>query len=114
MTRRDKIKNDKIRKSLAVESVLCIIEKNQLRWYGHVLRMPDTRDTKRMYNWKAKRKRPIGRPRKRWEDQIKEITQREEKNFEKVKSIALDRTEWKVLIKRLSTDRHRPTGVRVS
>ena len=45
VTRRDRIRNENIRKSLSVEPVLTIIERNQLRWYGHVLRMPDTRYT---------------------------------------------------------------------
>ena len=67
VTRRD------IRQVLKVESVLAIIESNQLR-YGNLQMMPDTRDPKRIHKWKPKKKRPIGRP--RWEDQIKEITQR--------------------------------------
>ena len=74
--------------------------------------MPDTRDTNRIYKRKPKKKRPTGRPRKRWEDQINDITQREEKDFEKVKTTALVRTEWRTLMSRLSTDR--PTGLQAS
>ena len=95
VTKRDRIRNENIRSTLSVESILTIIERNQLRWYGHVLRMPDARDTKRMYDWKPRKKRPIGRPRKRWEDQIREITQKEESNFQKVKALTLDRTKWR-------------------
>ena len=112
VTRRDRIRNDNIRQALKVESVLAIIERNQLRWYGHVQRMPDTRDPKRIHKWKPKKKRPIGRPRKRWEDKIKEITQRVEKDFNAVKSMTQNRTEWRRLIQRLSTDR--PTGLQAS
>jgi len=105
VTKRDKIRNDTIRESLKVESILSVIERNQLCWYGHVLRMDPSRDTKRMYDWKPSKTRPPGRPRKRWEDQIKEITQREEQDFEKVKTLALDRKKWRSLVKRLPTDR---------
>ena len=112
VTRRDRIRNTNIRQTLKVESVLTIIERNQLRWYGHVQRMPDTRDTKRIHKWKPKRKRPTGRPRKRWEDQIKEITRREENDFDTVKAMALDRAAWRGLIRRLSTDR--PNGLQAS
>ena len=49
VTRRDRIRNDNIRQALKVESVLAIIERNQLRWCGHVQRMPDTRDPKRIH-----------------------------------------------------------------
>ena len=106
VTRRDRILNDNIRQ---IESVLAIIEKNQLRWYGHVQRMPDSRDPKRTHKCKPKKKRPIGRPRKRWEDQIKKITERAEKDFNAVKSMTQNRTECRRLIQRLSTDR--PTGL---
>ena len=112
VTRRDRIRNDNIKQALKVESVLAIIERNQLRWYGHVQRMPDTRDPKRIHKGKPKKKQPIGRPRKRWEDQIKEITQRVEKDFNAVKSMTQNRTEWRRLIQRLSTDR--PTGIQAS
>ena len=105
VTRRDKIRNTTIRQNLKVESVLSVIERNQFRWYGHVQRMADTRDVKRIYNWKPKQKRPIGRPRKRWEDQIKEITRREEKDFTAVKALAQDRIVWRNFVRRLSTDK---------
>ena len=47
VTRRDRIRNGNIRQALKVESVLAIIERNQLRWYGYVQRMPDTREPMR-------------------------------------------------------------------
>ena len=110
----DKIRNETIRQALNVESILTIIERTQLRWYGHVLRMEDSRDTKRMYSWKPTQKRPPGRPRKRWEDQIKEITHRHEPDFQKVKALAIDRKGWRGLLKRLPNDRPWwSTGVRV-
>ena len=105
VTKWDKIRNETIRQALNVESILTIIERTQLRWYGHVLRMEDSRDIKRMYNWKPTQKRPPGRPRKRWEDQIKEITHRQEPDFQKVKALAMDRKGWRGLLKRLPTDR---------
>ncbi|KAI8510831.1 hypothetical protein Bbelb_117470 [Branchiostoma belcheri] len=105
VTKREKIRNDIIRGALSVESVLSIVERNQLRWFGHLHRMPEDRDVKRIFNWKPKKKRPAGRPRKRWLDQIIEITRREEPDFRVVKEIAEDRTEWKRLTKRLTTYR---------
>ena len=79
VTKRDKIRNEtiRVRDSLKVQSILTIIEKNQLRWFGHILRMSDTRDVKRMYQWKPTKKRPLGRPRECFKGQIKEITSRE-------------------------------------
>ena len=112
VTRRDRVRNEIIRQTLKVESLLTIIERNLLRWYGHVQRMPDSRDVKRIHKWKPNRKRPIGRPRKRWEDQIKEIARREEMDFNAVKAMTQDRRTWKGFIRRLSTDR--PSGLQAS
>ena len=62
------------------------------------------RDVKRMLEWKPNQPRPIGRPRKRWLDQIKEITSRKIANFEEVLSLARERDEWRRFIWRLIPD----------
>jgi exonuclease III len=105
VTRRDRIRNEVIRDSLKVQSILSIVERNQLRWFGHILRMPDTRDVKRMYQWKPTNKRPLGRPRKRFKDQIKEITSKEIVDFSTVELLTQDRSEWRSFTKRLTTNR---------
>ena len=109
VTKRDRIKNDIIRDTLKVTSILTVIERNQLRWFGHVLRMNDNRDVKRLYRWNpglgTRRKRPIGRPRKRWRDEIKEITSRELERFEDAEELTRDRVEWRSMTKRLTTNR---------
>ena len=69
-TRRDKIRNDVIREKLQVESVLNYVEKRQLIWYGHLQRMEDNRYPKKFYGWKPGGKRPVGRPRMRWKQNI--------------------------------------------
>ncbi len=66
--------------------------------------MPEDRDVKRMLDWRPIERRPRGRPRKRWIDQIKEITSREIEDFEEVKSLALERAEWRMFIRRLVPD----------
>jgi hypothetical protein len=42
-TRRHKIKNDDIREQLKVDDIKYDIERNRLKWYGHVMRMADER-----------------------------------------------------------------------
>ena len=105
VTKRDRIRNEDIQKSLNVPSILTVIERNQLRWFGHILRMPDSRDVKRVYDWKPDKKRPIGRPRKRFRDQIKEITSREIDDFSVVEAMTQDRSEWRSFTQRLTTNR---------
>jgi len=39
---------------------------------GHVERMPDERVVKSIYKWKLNAKRPKGRPRLRWDDDVRD------------------------------------------
>jgi hypothetical protein len=41
-----------------------------MKWVGHVASMGDTRDAYRVLVGKPEGKRPLGRPRHRWEDKI--------------------------------------------
>ena len=43
VTRFDKVRSSEIRKSLNIEPLLLQIERSQLRWFGHVSRMPQER-----------------------------------------------------------------------
>ena len=49
------------------------IEKSQLRWFGHVSRVPQERLPKQSLLAKAKGGRPVGRPRNRWTDYIEDL-----------------------------------------
>jgi hypothetical protein len=42
-----------------------------MRWAGHVSRMGEERGVRRVLVGKPEGKRPLGRPRRRWEDNIK-------------------------------------------
>jgi len=43
----------------------------RMGWAGHVARMEERRDTYRVLVGKPEGRRPLGRPRRRWEDNIK-------------------------------------------
>ena len=62
-----------IRKSLNIEPLLLRIERSQLRWFGHVSRMPPERLPKQALHAKASGRRPVGRPRTRWTDYIEDL-----------------------------------------
>jgi hypothetical protein len=70
-TRRDKIRNDDIREQLKVDDIQHDMEEIRLKWYGHVMRMADDRIPKKMLEMKLRGRRPTGRPRTRWMDQVK-------------------------------------------
>ena len=69
----NKVRSSEIRKSLNNESLLLRIERSQLRWFGHVSRMPQERLPKQALLAKANGRRPVGQPRTRWIDYIKDL-----------------------------------------
>jgi len=48
-----------------------MFKSRRMRWAGHVARMWERRRLYRAFVGKTKGKRPFGRPRRRWEDNIK-------------------------------------------
>ena len=69
----NKVRSSEIRKSLNIEPLLLQIERSQLRWFGHVSRMPQERLPKQALHAKANGRRPVGRPRTRWTDYIEDL-----------------------------------------
>jgi hypothetical protein len=52
-------------------SIIGIIKSRRMRWAGHVARMGEKRKVYRLLVGKPEGRRPIGRPRRRWIDNIK-------------------------------------------
>lgn len=73
---RDRVRSERIRTDLGVEPVLDCVERNQLRWFGHVRRMEGAERLRRILVWRPEGRRPAGRPRKRWMESIAEAVQR--------------------------------------
>jgi hypothetical protein len=48
----------------------------QLRWYGHVMRMDDCRTARQAAHWNPQGKRRRGRPVNTWKDGVRESMQR--------------------------------------
>ena len=51
--------------------IIRVIKSRRMRWAGHVARMGERRDIYRVLVGKPEGKRPLGRPRRRWDDNIK-------------------------------------------
>ena len=69
----NKMCSSEFRKSLNIEPLLLRIERSQLRWFGHVSRMPQERFPKQALFAKANGRRPVGRFRTRWTDYIEDF-----------------------------------------
>ena len=48
-----------------------MIKSRRLRWAGHVARIEEGKSASKMLTGKLVRKRPLGRPRRIWEDNIR-------------------------------------------
>ena len=64
--------NEELDKLIKHKNVINYIKVQRLSWFGHVQRMPDTGTVKQTFNWKPLTKRSQGKPKYRWEDNIKQ------------------------------------------
>ena len=67
---RDRVRSSVTREELRVEPLLLHVERSQLRWLGHLYRMPPGRLPGRVLRACLTRKRPRGRPRTCWRDYV--------------------------------------------
>ncbi|KAK3528527.1 hypothetical protein QTP70_001730 [Hemibagrus guttatus] len=67
---RDRVRSSVTREELGVEPLLLHIERGQLRWLGHLFRMPPGRLPGEVFRACPTGKRPWGRPRTRWRDYV--------------------------------------------
>jgi hypothetical protein len=52
-------------------SIVLVIKSRRMRWAWHVARLEEKRGVYRILVGKTEGNRPLGRPRRRWEDSIK-------------------------------------------
>ena len=69
-----------------------------MRWAGHVARMRERRGVYSVLVGKPERKRPLGRPRHRWEDNIKMDLQEVGCGAMDGIVLAQDRDRWRALV----------------
>jgi len=56
------------------ENIINFARAQRLGWYGHIEIMQDTRLVKAIHAWKPISKRPMGRPKIRWQNDVKKDT----------------------------------------
>jgi len=75
-----------------------VIKSRRMRWAGHVARMGARRGVFKVLVGKPEGKRPLGRPRRRWEDNIKMDLQEVGCEGWDWIELAQDRDKWRALV----------------
>jgi len=93
-----KLHNEELNGVYCSPNIVRGIKSRRMGWDGHVARMEESRGVYRVLMGKPEGKRPLGRPRRRWEDNIKKDLQ--EVGFGDVDRIELaeDRDRWRAFV----------------
>ena len=66
-----KLHNEELNDLYSSPNIVRVLKSRRMRWAGHVARMEEGRGVHKVLVGKPEVKRPLGRPRRRWEDNIK-------------------------------------------
>ena len=66
-----KLNNEELSDLYSLPNIARVVKSRRMRWAGHVARMGEGIGVYRVLVGKPEGKRPLGRPRRRWQDNIK-------------------------------------------
>jgi len=90
--------NDELNRLIGNKNIINYIKAQRLAWFGHVHRMPDNSMVKKVYEWTPVLTRSLGRPKNRWEDDVKsDIAKMKITNW---KDCIRNRPKWKEFIEK--------------
>jgi hypothetical protein len=93
-----KLHNEELHNLYSSPSIIRIINSRRMRWAGHVARMREKRNVYRLLIGKPEGKRPLGRPRRRWIDNIKMDLLEKGVSVVDWIGLAQDRYRWRALV----------------
>jgi hypothetical protein len=96
--RRLKPHNEELNDMYCSPNIVRATKSRRKRWAGHVARMGEGRGVYRYLVGKPEGKRPLGRPRRRWEDNIKMDLQEVGCGRMDWIETAQDRDSWRALV----------------
>jgi hypothetical protein len=88
-----KLRNDELHDLYSSPNIIRVIKSKRMKWAGHVARMGEGRGAYRVLVGRSEGKRPLRRPRRRWEDNIK-MDLREANWIQ----LAKDRVQWRAFV----------------
>jgi len=79
-------------------NIVRVIKSRRMRWAGHVARMGEERGVYRVLVEKPEGRRPLGRHRRRWVDNIRMDLQEVECGYMNWIGLAQDRDRWRTIV----------------
>jgi hypothetical protein len=93
-----KLHNEELSGLSSLPNNVRLVTSRRMRWAGHVARMGEGRDVHSVLVGKPEGKRPLGRPRLRWKDNIKMDFQEVGGGCADWMELAEDRERWRTLV----------------
>ena len=93
-----KLHNEELSDLHSLPNIVRVVKSRRMRWAGNVARMGEGRGVHTLLVGKPEGKRPLGRPRRRWEDNIKMDLQEVGRGCEDWMELAQDRDRWRALV----------------
>ena len=93
-----KLHNEKLGDLYSLPNIVRVVKSRRMRWAGHVALMGVGRGVHRVLVGKPEGKRPLGRPRRRWEDNIKMDLREVGRGGGDWMELAQDRDRWRALV----------------
>ena len=93
-----KLRNEEFSDLYYLPNIVRVVKSRRMRWAGHVARMGEGRCVHSVLVRKPEGKRLLGRPRRRWDDNIKLDLQELEGGCGDWKELAQDRERWWALV----------------
>ncbi|KAJ4440742.1 hypothetical protein ANN_08966 [Periplaneta americana] len=94
-----KLHNTELHALYSSPDVIRNIKSRRLRWAGHVARMGESRNAYRVLVGRPEGKRPLGRSRRRWEDNIKMDLREMGYDDREWINLAQDRDRWRAYVR---------------
>ncbi|KAJ4435792.1 hypothetical protein ANN_18411 [Periplaneta americana] len=94
-----KLHNTELHALYSSPDIIRNLKSRRLRWAGHVARMGESRNAYRVLVGRPEGKRPLGRPRRRWEDNIKMDLREVGYDDRDWLNLAQDRDRWRAYVR---------------
>jgi hypothetical protein len=93
-----KLHNDELHDLNSSPNIVRVIKSRKMRWAGHVARMGEGRGVYRVLVGRPEDKRPLGRRRRKWEDNIKMDLRETGIDGGELDPLAQDRIQWRAFV----------------